>query len=486
MINPVLSPDTQAILLLCASFGQNRRSHPQPLSLSEYNFLAGWLQENQMRPGDLLSSMVKNQLQKIPLDKLESQRIEALLERGVMLSLAVEKWTTQGLWILGRGDSQYPKRLKQRLKQKAPAILYGIGRIELLSAGGLAIVGSRDINEEEIDYTQKVAKICAEERIQVISGGARGVDQASMLGTLEVSGTAVGVLADSLIKAAVNGKYRSSISEGILTLISPYDPNAGFNTGNAMGRNKYIYALADYALVVSSTYQKGGTWTGATEALEKIKDVPVFVRIQDNVPEGNQQLVTQGAKPFPIMPESSLKGQLKRLLEVATKEVETIKALTVCSQLDLLPDMTAEIRAENIEKVQGSKNNLPEQLLMPTVPEVIEVSSQDREKSISSEPDIEDKKDEFIGQTKESIPLVSPSQARDIYEAVLPLILPHLVRPLDAKSLAERLKVRQVQMQDWLNRAVAEGQVIKRKKPVTYVINRQAVQLSLLSEVEHS
>jgi len=431
MINPVLSLDTQAILLLCASFGQNRLSQPQPLTLSEYNILAGWLQENQMRPGDLLSSTSKNQLQNIPLDQLDPQRIEALLERGVMLSLAVEKWTTQGLWILGRGDSQYPKRLKQKLKQKSPAILYGIGSIELLSAGGLAIVGSRDINKEEIDYTQKVAQTCAEEGIQVISGGARGVDQVSMLGALEASGTAIGVLADSLIKTAVNGKYRNSISEGRLTLISSYDPNAGFNTGNAMGRNKYIYALADYALVVSSAYEKGGTWAGAKEALLKMNDVPVFVRMEDAVPEGNRELIKQGAKPFPIIPASSLKGRLRTLLEAGTKDVEPIETLKPFTQLSLLTESAAEIP---VEKVEDVKKDFPD-LLIDTPSEAFQTSP------------------------------------KNIYEAVLPLILAHLNQPLDAKSLAERLEVRQGQIQDWLNIAVAEGKVKKTKKPVAYVVN---------------
>jgi len=55
-MNHILPPDTQAILLLCASFGQNRQTEPQPLTLSEYNYLAGWLLKNQKRPADLLSS----------------------------------------------------------------------------------------------------------------------------------------------------------------------------------------------------------------------------------------------------------------------------------------------------------------------------------------------------------------------------------------------------------------------------------------------
>jgi hypothetical protein len=97
---------------------------------------------------------------------------------------------------------------------------------------------------------------CAAQEIQVVSGGARGVDQAAMLGVLDAGGTALGVLADSLSKAAVNSKYRPNIREGRLLLVSSYDPDAAFNTGNAMGRNKYIYAFADYTLVVSSSVGK--------------------------------------------------------------------------------------------------------------------------------------------------------------------------------------------------------------------------------------
>ncbi|XZN96580.1 MAG: DNA-processing protein DprA [Microcoleus sp.] len=275
-MNHVLPPDTQAILLLCASFGQNRQTEPQPLTLSEYNSLAGWLRENQMRPEDLLTPNCLNLLQNNPANNLDFYRVSALLERGVMLSLAVEKWTNQGLWILGRSDSQYPKRLKQILQHLAPAILYGIGKIKLLSQGGLAIVGSRHVDAEGLDRTQKIAQACAQEAMQVVSGGARGVDTAAMLSALEAGGTAVGVLADSLAASSVAGKYRAGIKEGRLTLVSACDPNAGFNVGNAMGRNKYIYALAD-SRPCSKLFGRYGRYLGwCNRSLRKDKRCACF------------------------------------------------------------------------------------------------------------------------------------------------------------------------------------------------------------------
>jgi predicted Rossmann fold nucleotide-binding protein DprA/Smf involved in DNA uptake len=472
----VLSPDTQAILLLCASFGQNRQMEPQPLTLSEYNAVAGWLRENEMSPGDLLNPTLQNRLSKITIGKLDSNRLIALLERGVMLGLAVEKWTNQGLWVVGRGDSEYPKRLKQRLRHSAPAILYGVGNIELLSEGGLAVVGSRDVDEEGLGYTQRVAQTCAEQGIQVVSGGARGVDQAAMLAVLEAGGTAVGVLPDSLSKAAVAGKYRAGIKEGRLTLVSAVDPGASFNAGNAMGRNKYIYAVADYALVVSSSVGKGGTWAGATEALERIKDVPIFVRMQETVPEGNRQLLKKGAKPLPVIPASSLKGRLRTLLEATTPEVKPTKAEVEVTDSEA-PDVVAN-KPSVVEPSTGvifhvNESATPE---LKTTKAEVEATDSEAPDVVANKPSVV--AEEFTGML---LPVNQPSP-KDIYDAVLPFILNHLEQPKDAKSLAESLDVRKGQIEDWLNRAVKEGKVRKTTKPVAYVANQEPALLSLLEK----
>jgi predicted Rossmann fold nucleotide-binding protein DprA/Smf involved in DNA uptake len=498
-MNHILPPDTQAILLLCASFGQNRQTEPQPLTLGEYNYLAGWLLENQKRPADLLHPNCLNLLQSIPASKLDFNRVSALLERGVMLSLAVEKWTNQGLWILGRSDSQYPKRLKQILKHLAPAILYGIGNIKLLCQGGLAIVGSRDVDEEGLDRTQRVAQICAEQEMQVVSGGARGVDMVAMLSALEAGGMAVGVLADSLAKAAVAGKYRAAIKEDRLTLVSACDPNAGFNVGNAMARNKYIYALADRALVISCSVGTGGTWAGAVEALERIKDVPVFVRIESAVPSGNRQLLKRGAKPLPAIPASLLKGQFRELLEVATSEfgaIETAIEINCYESADAKENpqpqgslLEIEAAVTDVEVTHSLTSEIAvNQVLSNSVSETVSAKTE-VEAPASEETDVASN-----GSMQNAIPYGIASlhahrqtptiefRPKDIYEAVLPLILSHLDRPLDDKSLAEILDVQIGQMRQWLKRAVAEGKAIKTKNPVAYVAHQKGDLLSLLDE----
>ncbi len=301
-MNSALPPDTQAILLLCASFGQSRQREPQPLTLGEYNQLARWLRDRQLTPQSLFDAAVRDQLKVDPPRKPQPERIDALIERGALLALKVEQWTQQGLWVLSRSDDEYPQQLKQHLKQKAPPLLYGVGERSLLQSGGLAIVGSRDVTPAGMEYAQYVAQTCAEQAIAVISGGARGIDRNAMLAALDAGGTVIGILASDLAKLAVARQYRSAIQAAQLVLISPYDPHAGFSVGNAMGRNKSIYALAGQALVVSTAYQQGGTWAGATEALKAMPEVPVWVCVEGDVPPGNRELIVAGARPFPPSP----------------------------------------------------------------------------------------------------------------------------------------------------------------------------------------
>ena len=216
-----------------------------------------------------------------------------------MLSQVVEQWQARAIWVVSRADAAYPRRIKVRLREGAPAVLYGCGDINLLETGGLAVVGSRAADNELIDYTMAIGQLAARAGRTVISGGAKGIDQAAMRGALEAGGRVSGVLADRLEKSAMDREHRNKLIDGQLVLISPYDPNAGFNVGHAMQRNKLIYALADVSLVVSSDINKGGTWAGATEQLDKLRLVPVYVRSTGVSSSGLDVLRSKGALPWP-------------------------------------------------------------------------------------------------------------------------------------------------------------------------------------------
>ncbi len=72
-----------------------------------------------------------------------------------------------------------------------------------------------------------------------------------------------------------------------MTMIAALLRMKGFSVGAAMGRNKIIYGASDYSVVVSSDYQKGGTWAGAVETLTA-GWCPVFVRSGTSVGPGNK------------------------------------------------------------------------------------------------------------------------------------------------------------------------------------------------------
>lgn len=298
-MSEALSTNTQAILLLTAPLlTGNREPSPDLLTPGEFNRLARLLKDQQHEPADLLEP-VAGGLLKYCAHVVDTVRLERLLARGFLLSQAIEHWQARAIWVVSRADTGYPKRFKVRFNDEGPPILYGCGDPSILESGGLAIVGSRHVDAALVEYTENAGRLAARARRTVISGGARGIDQAAMRGALQEGGAVAGVLSDSLEGAVLVREHRESLIEGRLTLISPYDPAAGFNIGHAMQRNKLIYALADAALVVSSDYEKGGTWAGAIEQLDKLSFIPIYVRAGGKTEKGLEALRNKGALVWP-------------------------------------------------------------------------------------------------------------------------------------------------------------------------------------------
>lgn len=290
----IIKPDTQSILLLCGRFNDESLD-VSPLTQSEYYKLVSWMTTTGLKPSDLLESDdLSRFLEDVIIAGIVPERIIKLLQRKDILASEIERWTESGLWIISQFDKAYPSRFKERLGAHAPPILYGAGESGALDKGGLAIVGSRDVDEDGRTFARETAAGCARIDVQVISGGARGVDGEAMSAALEEGGKVVGILADTLERRAASGDSRDLITSGRLTLISQTHPKAGFQAGLAMARNKLIYALSDRALVVSSEFGSGGTWSGARDNL-KAGWVPLYVRSGDDVPDGNRKLIKLGA-----------------------------------------------------------------------------------------------------------------------------------------------------------------------------------------------
>lgn len=464
MSQEALSADTEVVLLMCGRFGGEGQEPFKPLSAREYGEFAKWLKLRGLRPADLLSGPGREHLTHVHEAKLEQKRVDFLLARGTALALALERWSRGGLWVISRGDPEFPKRLKRHLKHLAPPLLYGAGNKSLLDRGGLAIIGSRNATEGALEFTRAIGAKCAAEGITVVSGGARGVDAAAMQGATEAGGMSIGVLASDLLKTSLNRQNRIGLQEGQLVLVSPFYPDAGFNAGNAMARNKYIYTLADQALVMDSALASGGTWAGALEDLVQ-GWVPLYVRIPGDGP-GNAALVEKGAVAFTLPDESN--ETLSELFE-RTKPVETQNASApLALQQSLLATGDDMVRNEIVSKVvtspaieQVSIEVLPLHPFPTTLP------------AIPSE-EIQPLPENPLANAEE-ISSVNTFDMYDDFTKKLTQILEH--GPLNEYEVAAALCLEKGQSKAWLKRAMELGLINKLKKPVRYSLHSQSSRL---------
>jgi len=316
-----IAPDALAMIMLCSHLGFSKQTEIKPHTLRDWNPLARKLIEADLRPGDLLGLSADEIKSKADVPVAESERIAFLLERGTAIAIELERLASLGVWVWTRSDKNYPIKYRQRLKDSAPLILFGAGDRDLPGQPGLAMVGSRNVADKEKIFAEEIGNACAYSGLVVYSGGARGIDSYSMKSALEGRGAAVGVLAHSLEKVIRSADFRKALEENTLTLLSPYLPSAGFSVGGAMGRNKLIYTLADYALVVASDYEKGGTWTGATETMKNAW-LPLFVMVSDNMPEGNKMLLKKGAIGMPNPMTGKALKELRQWLERNSDEFQ--------------------------------------------------------------------------------------------------------------------------------------------------------------------
>lgn len=292
-----LTPDTRAIVLLCGRFDGERSA--RPLSAREYSALAEVLHARSLRPADLLhldAQTLSGVIESADGSRraLSAERINTLLAREVQAALAIDKWSAGGVWLCGRGDEAYPRRYRKRLGKDSPPLLYVIGNGDLLnSARTVAIVGSRDITDGERQSAARFARHAIADGEVVVSGAARGTDEEAMLAALQTGGAVAGVIAENLMRTALFKPYREALEESRMVLLSAFGVNAPFSVGNAIARNKLIYGLADRSIVVACAEGKGGTWAGATEALQR--GWTVAVRAGEMLSPGNAALAAMGA-----------------------------------------------------------------------------------------------------------------------------------------------------------------------------------------------
>jgi predicted Rossmann fold nucleotide-binding protein DprA/Smf involved in DNA uptake len=259
----------------------------------------------------------------------------------------------------------------------------------------------------------------------------------AMQSASEIGGVIAGVLADSLLRASTQRANREGLLAGQLVLISPYHPEAGFNAGNAMARNRVIYALAGHALVVQAEQGKGGTWAGATENLRE-HWVPLLVRQSTEVP-GNAELMRRGGIPFAFDPNihGSLRDYLRAVIQHAERPTATA---TEHAKPDLFTEGEA---APDAEPVSSGVDEAAEPFL-----------NEPAEREAGSGLDQQDAQDMF------------PEFSRRIRSLLA-------AGPKTEKEIQETMGLEPVQAKAWLKKAEQEHVVVKTKRPVRFALARE-------------
>ena len=134
-----LTDDALVAVCLCTRLG--RGPHVVPLAVREWTDLVLELhREHQTTPSSLI-------------DNPRTERIEDLLRGLASVGLELERLRSNGVWVLTRGDGDYPRLWKRVLGAEAPPVLFGAGPRAALTANLVAIIGARKPDEIESDVT---------------------------------------------------------------------------------------------------------------------------------------------------------------------------------------------------------------------------------------------------------------------------------------------------------------------------------------------
>ncbi len=302
-----MNDNSMIITAMCSHIGADENI--QPFEPREWNVLAKELATKNLEPKALAGFSAEELKEAVETDHMGAERILRLLDRGGNLTFALNKLGNAGIYVVTRADDMYPKRIKEALGNSCPPLFYYAGELGLLDHPAVGYAGSRSVTDKDTEFTVKTARKTVDHGYCIVSGGAKGVDSTAENAAVDAGSFAISFLADSMLrKIKIPGNLKM-IQEGKLVILSAVNPDAGFHPGTAMMRNRYIYAHSRGTVVVRSDYNKGGTWSGATENLRH-KWSPTLCWNNTRY-QGNRALIEQGAIPI----DESWNGDLKPLTE---------------------------------------------------------------------------------------------------------------------------------------------------------------------------
>jgi len=209
---------------------------------------------------------------------------------------AVASWLDDPLnRIITLADTEYPQSLLNTADP--PLLMYVKGRIDLLNAPSLAIVGSRNATAQGKRNAEAFALSASDAGLCIVSGMAQGIDTSAHIGGLQGAGSSIAVVGTGLDKVypTSNRELAHRLAQ-CGTIISEFALGTPPLAANFPRRNRIISGLSLGCLVVEASVQSGSLIT-ARMALEQGREVfAIPGSIHSPQSKGCHLLIKQGAK----------------------------------------------------------------------------------------------------------------------------------------------------------------------------------------------
>jgi len=233
-----------------------------------------------------------------------------------------------GFRVLLPRDSEYPLRALQRLGRAAPPLLFAQGNLDLLNCPALGVSGSRRSAPASLAAASDLAREAASQGWVVVSGGARGADEAAHLGAMAGAGTVV-VLPTGLFQPKLRRETLRHLESGKTLMLSEFPPEFGWTAGCAMQRNRLLAALSQVMVLVEPGRQGG---TGGTGRLARKLGLPLFIlHSPAGLGDGAEEFLRDGAHLLSLRDHdpASLAALLRESAATAQAAREAGRTLTL-------------------------------------------------------------------------------------------------------------------------------------------------------------
>ncbi|MCY4233144.1 MAG: hypothetical protein OXE59_05315 [Bacteroidetes bacterium] len=289
-----LSEDTNEVVLLCAWFAGEREY--VPLGLQEYNLLASWLYQHDLRPRDLkdLSYIEEASV----ATGLNLERLTGLLNRRISLGFYLEDWKRRSMWIISRSDDGYPLRIHQHLKSQSPPILFGSGEPSLLGIGGTAVIGPSMETAQLNRFIHTVTELCIQHHSPLIIAGQHPISTQLIKSGIELGNSFIWLRPGKLLGQPLDRPCRDAKASGNITLLSSRSPADIRTFSEEPEIGSLLVAMCDHAIYIDSHELSMDDFNSGEAILRSLPQKKCFVYRHDPVSSLAESLLSNGAHPW--------------------------------------------------------------------------------------------------------------------------------------------------------------------------------------------